>query len=776
MTGPVLAALCMLTWMSPDEPRLTDAQKAELSQYFGFGPAQIYKIKPGITGLHLADLNGDGRTDIVLWNPYQSRFELFYQPAPAAGGEKGSAETPAPAGQSPADLERNEIPNRGNLRNENIPVNYKVAALEVGDVTGDGRPDIVFFGEPQELVILPGKEGGGFGPAESIRVPEGNPQHGGLCIGDFNHDGRADVALLGKDVLLVFYQKPTGGLAPPLRLVHGIENPMLMLRTDLNGDGRDDLIIGADDNRQGAYVCLQEPSGALAALRPVKVPRLRSITVAKPAPGAPPGDDLYAIEYATGCLKQYRWEMRSPARVAGDWPQRLHSYPTKSTSKRRLVALGDVDGDGLVDCLTADPDAAQLVLFKGEPDGLGPGTAFPNLVKATDVCIADLDLDGHNEVLTVSAEEKMIGVSRYEDGRLTFPTPLPTHGSPFVVAVGSLTAGGKADQLAYATRENDQFKLVIAPAQGGGPEKEYPLDELSDDPAGLRFVDVDQDGRNDLLLFIRFASPKCFLQKEDGTFAAFSGAETRSGLLKEAALAAFAVADVTADGKPEVLLAQGNLARALVVRDGHWEVVDQYNPETADAQITGLAALPGEPGSPTLVMYERKGRDLLVLKRREDHTYGIAQSMPVGNFDLTALLALPIGKAGKAGVLLADANKLALLVPDAEAATLVEKSTYESDTKDAFLGDAVVGDLNHDGVRDVVVVDMAKAALEILTSPPGGGFVKALRFQVFQGKRFANEPEGRGEPHEMLIGDVTGDGIDDIVLLVHDRLIIYPGQ
>jgi len=74
------------------------------------------------------------------------------------------------------------------------------------------------------------------------------------------------------------------------------------------------------------------------------------------------------------------------------------------------------------------------------------------------------------------------------------------------------------------------------------------------------------------------------------------------------------------------------------------------------------------------------------------------------------------------------------------------------------------------------VLDMGKAALEILTTPPGGGFVRALRFQVFQGRRFSDAPETRGEPREVVIGDVTGDGFDDIALIAHDRLIVYPAQ
>jgi hypothetical protein len=64
----------------------------------------------------------------------------------------------------------------------------------------------------------------------------------------------------------------------------------------------------------------------------------------------------------------------------------------------------------------------------------------------------------------------------------------------------------------------------------------------------------------------------------------------------------------------------------------------------------------------------------------------------------------------------------------------------------------------------------------VLTTLPDGDLVRATRFSVFQGKRFASTPETRGEPREVLAGDVTGDGIDDVVLLVHDRLIVYPGQ
>jgi hypothetical protein len=764
MYASLLAVLAALFVCVAEDGRLTEAQKAALPQYFGFGPMQIYRLKPRLGQLLLADLDADGRTDALVWNAYRSRFELFYQPDPDA-----------PQTEPHTDLEQNELPDQGNLRREHVPAPYRVESVAVAELTGDDRPDIVFFGEPKELVILPGRASGGFGAAQGVRAPDGMARWGSVAAGDFNADGRTDVALLGAEVLMVFHQKPEGGLQKPIRLMHGIQNPLLMLRGDLNGDERDDLVIGADDDRHGAYVALQRPGGGLAALRPVRIPRTRSLTLTGPSDLKQRGDDLYAVQHQTGRLKHYRWEVPDQAAVGDDWPLYLYSYPIMSTSKQRPLALGDVDGDGQLDCLVVDPDAAQLILFRGHERGLANGVAFPGLMKIKDVSIVDLEGDGRNEVLTVSADEKMIGVSRFQDGRLTFPIPLVSRGEPFVAAAGCLKHGAGDRCLAYVTREDREFTLVICDA-AGAVRQELPLEDLVDDPAALRIVDANQDGRNDLLLLVRFAPAQMFLQEEDGQFAPFHGPQTRSSLLKETSAAGVTFVDVTGDGQPEILFAQENLVRAMRIEDGRWTVVDQYNPETADTRLTGLAALPGAPGSPTLVMYEQKNRELLVQRRREDGTYGVVQTMPVGTFDLTAMLALPFGPDDPPALLMADSSKLALLMPDTRAPTLVEQYSYETDTRDAYLADAVIGDLNHDGVRDVVAVDIRRAALEILTTAPSGALVKATRFQVFQGKRFSDAPDDRGEPRGVLIGELTGDGIDDIVLIVHDRLIVYPGQ
>lgn len=747
----------------------------EWSRYFGFGPMEIYRISRDISQLRLADVTGDGRTDVLLWNGERNRFELFYQPDPNAPADP----------DEPAELERNELPNRGTLRNRHVPVAYRVASLDVGEFTGDGRPDIVFFGEPREVVILPGDEDGGFGPAMPQRVPEGDPRSGNLAVGDFNHDGRQDVAVLGQNALLVLLQRAGGGFGKPVRLVHNVPQTLLMLPGDFNGDGRDDLIIGVDDPEYGALVFLQDESGALGAMRRIRVPQLRSITVARRAGG----DDVFSVEGATGRLRQFRWLAPERAATYSDWPQWLYSFPIEISSKRQPVAVGDLTGDGRLDVVVAAPDASQVVLFAGSGTGLRPGVAFPGLQKTSDLAIADVDGDGRQELLSVSPDEKMIGISEYEDGRITFPQAEPSVGvaRPLVAAHGALLANGKEPRLCYLCRvepgggsaEKPRIELRVMVA--GGEPTTVEIDKLADEPDALRLADVNQDGRSDVLLFIRYAPPMVFLQTESGGFERFDGPGTRSELVKEARVAGCEFADVDGDGLPEVILAQKNMARALAIRDGRWTVIDQYNPETSDAEITGLAFLPPAPGAtgparPRLVMYDRKGQDLLVLTAGENSAYSVTGRIPAGQYDVQAMTAGGLGAGGKLALLVVDAKKLALFTPDDAAPTLVDVQTYETKIKDAFPADSTVGDLNGDGRRDVVLVDTRKANLEILTTLDDGELHKVLHFQVFQGKRFSGQPDVGGQPREVLVGDVDGNQRADIVLLVHDRLIVYPSQ
>ncbi len=735
-----------------------DLQPAELRRYFGFGEMQMYKLKDGASLLHLADLDGDGRTDIVVWNRESSRLELFYQP------RDGDAENKP----DPKPLDRNELADQGDLVRRTVPVGQNVVSLVVGCFNGDEHADLVCFTEAKRLLVFAGGPDRDFAAPQSYRADGIEARGGNIALADFNSDGRADVALIGERTLLLFSQRAEGGFGKPDSISHGILKPMLMLSGDLDGDGRADLVGSADDDEYGAFVLLQDSQGGLGAVRRAATEKLRSVTVA-PRKG---GDDVLSVEWNSGRLKQFHWAVPTRDSTQTDWPQLLYSFAAPGESKRRAVAVGDVTLDGLDDVLIADPDGGQVVLFEQAGEQLRRGVPFPSLLNTLDLCVADYDGDGRNEIISVSPKEKMIGTSQFEHGRVSFPAPIEPGDSPLSATFGSLQAGAPADTLVSLRRREKGSVLQVA--RRGAEPRVITAGELKDDPDGLLLADVNQDGLNDILLFVRFSPLRAFLQSPDGGFEELTGAASRSELVKEASLSDAAIADINADGHAELLLAQKSLARALRVENGAWTVVEQFNPETPDAQVRGVAVVAG-PNGPRVVLLDRKARDLLVFERRGDGAYAVARSLRVGSFESPRLAPLSVG-GGKTALLLSDLDRMLVIYPDQPAATLVEERSYETAIKDAWLADAVVGDMNHDGVRDIAVVDMRKANIEILTQMPDGDLARVMQFQVFQGKRFSAEPDAGGEPHEALCGDVTGDGTDDLVVLVHDRLIVYPGQ
>ena len=62
----------------------------------------------------------------------------------------------------------------------------------------------------------------------------------------------------------------------------------------------------------------------------------------------------------------------------------------------------------------------------------------------------------------------------------------------------------------------------------------------------------------------------------------------------------------------------------------------------------------------------------------------------------------------------------------------------------------------------------------IMSFSEAGRFVPITRFKVFESRLFQGGEPREYEPSIALIADFTGDGADDVALLCHDRVLLYP--
>lgn len=146
------------------------------------------------------------------------------------------------------------------------------AAIAVGDVNGDGFPDVVIGGSNTVFVFHSAGSGGvaSGATADATATLSGTPLSNGavgalgrcLAIGDVNGDGFGDVVACGRPVR-VFHSAGSSGIASTdethaATALNGTSSGedfgTAVAVGDLNGDGFADVVVGTTGNTSHAYV------------------------------------------------------------------------------------------------------------------------------------------------------------------------------------------------------------------------------------------------------------------------------------------------------------------------------------------------------------------------------------------------------------------------------------------------------------------------------------------------------------------------------------------
>jgi hypothetical protein len=241
----------------------------------GFSPApgSPFSAGPSPTALIVADFNGDGRPDIAVGSAYQKlgvylgtgdgTFALasdflftFLGGVPNAfaaadfiGNGKPDLLVAETTTNRVANLEY--FYNRGDGtfdREDKFLVGSNPVALAVGDFNGDGYPDVAVADLSNNYVtILVNSAGTGssrFLPNPATFPVGISPES--LAVGDFNGDGKLDLAVANSDSnnIVLLLGDGTGKLAPapsgPLAVGSA---PFFVAAADFNRDSRTDLAV-----------------------------------------------------------------------------------------------------------------------------------------------------------------------------------------------------------------------------------------------------------------------------------------------------------------------------------------------------------------------------------------------------------------------------------------------------------------------------------------------------------------------------------------------------
>lgn len=281
-----------------------------------------------------------------------------------------------------------------------LPLNAQ--ALAFGDVdAGNGDLDLVTGGFDGQLTVHLGDGAGGFTTAGSVHVlgTSGNTQLRDLELADLDGDGLTDVAaasalpntasfLLGDGAggLSIGSVVPVDGL-----FLRGIE------LGDVDLDGDLDALVGAG----GTELTLLRNHGAGSFAVTAQLGSLIGL----------PGVDLFGVDLAVSDLNadgrvDVVFSQTGPHDVGvllGNGPLSFAApvYHGAGDSPERL-AIADIDGDGAPDVLAANSHAERLLVLRGDGSGgLTTVSTWPLSGVAARPAVADLDADGDPDAVAL---------------------------------------------------------------------------------------------------------------------------------------------------------------------------------------------------------------------------------------------------------------------------------------------------------------------------------------------------------------------------------------
>jgi len=371
---------------------------------------------------------------------------------------------------------------------------------------------------------------------------------------------------------------------------------------------------------------------------------------------------------------------------------------------------------------------------------------------------------------------------------------------PLAMELADVDGDGSIDCLYVSKDVNDVrgLRVIYSLAPKGARQKQLKsakkagevleLKELTSNPDGLKVVDVDQDGLQDALIFVKYEQPILVRQSRKRRFEVIDSPKAQASLIKDAGLHSIAVADVDGQGGRELLVAQKNFARSLVFSNGErWSIIDQYNAKSTENEISAVAVFDidgkGSPDRPAILLLDGQKGQLQILKAGDDKTYRFEKELSVGKWSTVTHLKMlfsPLTGGEAKSILLFDSEKFALVTPPSGSSIpqhLEQQFGYETKIKDGIYGNLTAGDINGDGQANIIMVEYKRNHIEILALDSQDRPIPAMRFKIFEQKSYRDSKKAtrsRVEPRELRVADVTGDGKDDLVIVIHDRIIIYP--
>jgi hypothetical protein len=312
-----------------------------------FAPPVRYPVGPDPWALAAGDLDASGHVDLVATVPISA-------PGMAASGE--------------ISILRHDPTHPGAfLTAQTLATGGGGDAVAIGDVTGDGRADIVVADSDTTLAhvvlfVQSSTSPGTFTGPVSLSLGA-NRGSNDVAVHDMDADGRNDIVLATTDGVAILYDNGSGGFASPVLLSAGI-NPQGVAVADVDGDTRPDIVVA-----NAGYAPFGGAGGAsVSVLRQIVAGSFAASTIAVPDGAVQPViADLNHSGLPGIAVLSFPFEaFNTPSQVSvllqtsaspGTFTLAASYTATRTAS---FMGTGDINRDGYTDLVVNNPASVML--------------------------------------------------------------------------------------------------------------------------------------------------------------------------------------------------------------------------------------------------------------------------------------------------------------------------------------------------------------------------------------------------------------------------------
>ena len=449
------------------------------------------------------------------------------------------------------------------------------------------------------------------------------------------------------------------------------------------------------------------------------------------------------------------------------------------------VVIADFNKDGKQDVVVVSSygTAQNVYVLLGNGDGtLQPASVVSVTGSLYAVAAGDFNNDGNLDLAVVdNANSAVLILLGHGDGTFAQPTTANTcltGAQPVALAVGDLNGDGKLDVVTAnygPSTTNGANSVTVCLGDGAGgfsAPNTVTASTLSGSNAnGVAIADVTGDGKPDVVVSLWQNAYSVLAGNGNGTFQA---PNTQTIPAPATNPYAVAVADLNGDGKPDLVFPNGNGTSVFLGNGNGTFQAEAVYTGMGDAVV--IADMNGD-GKPDIVTADWSFGRVNVLTNLGGGSFSppltyVSGAQPyalaVGDLNGDGHLDVVAANAGVgAGVV---AGNITVLLGNGDS-TLRGALGFRSDRAGRLssAGPVVSADFNGDGLPDAAVLNTGSSSVTVFIADPVLGFKPGVTYDTGNGT-------GANGDLDIAVGDVNGDGKLDIVTVGFGGVHILTGN